>query len=132
MGVRGRREGEGRGGRGGWRGSGRGSWRWGGRGGGRGRGDWEEEGGDRVGRFRRGGAGVGEGEGALFFLLWGGEGGGEGSGGGGERHLFLKLREVWEEGFSVPSPFFLLRGCLLGGGDLEGVWVKSWMVVWVW
>ena len=23
---------------------------------------------------------------------------GEGSGGGGERHLFLNLREVWEEG----------------------------------
>ena len=32
---------------------------------------------------------MGEGEGALFLLPWGGEGGGEGSGGGGERHLFF-------------------------------------------
>ena len=85
-------------------------------GGGRGRGDGEEEGGDR-----------GRGRGLSFFCL--GEGRGEGSGGGGERDLFLKLREVWEESFSVPSPFFLLRGCLWGGGGLEGVWVKSWMVV---
>ena len=68
---------------------------------------------------------MGEGEGALFLLPWGGEGGEEGSGGGGERHLFLNLREVWEEGFSVPSPFFLLRGCLRGGGGLGEVWVKS-------
>ena len=56
-----------------------------GQGGGRGREDGRGEGGDRVGRLR-GGAGVGEGEGALFLLPWGGEGGGEGSGGGGERH----------------------------------------------
>ena len=55
---------------------------------------------------------------ALFLLLWGGEGGGEGSGGGGKRHLFLKLRGVWEEDFSVSNSFYLLRG-LRGGGDLE-------------
>ena len=96
----------------------------GGQGGGRGREDGRGEEGDRVGRLR-GGAGVGEGEGALFLLPWGGEGGGEGSGGGGERHLFLNLREVWEEGFSVPSPFFLLQGCLREGGGLGEVWVKS-------
>ena len=72
---------------------------------------------------------VGEGEGTLFLLPWGGEGGGEGSGKGGERHLFLKLREVWEEGFFVPSPFFLLQGCLWGGGGLGEVWVKSWKVI---
>ena len=83
-----------------------------------GRGEGEEGGGreggegGRVGRFK-GGERVGEGEGALFLLPWG-EGGGQGSWGGGERHLFLKLREVWEEAFSVPSPFFLLHGCLLG------------------
>ena len=35
---------------------------------------------------------------------------------GGERHLFLKLWEVWEEGFSVPSPFFLAGGRGFGGG----------------
>ena len=74
---------------------------------------------------------MGEGEGALFLLPLGGEGEGEVSGGGGERHLFLNLREVWEEGFSVPSPFFLLRGCLREGGGLGEVWVKSWKVVWV-
>ena len=79
----------------------------------------------------RGGRGWGRGKGLSFFCLRGREGG-EGSGGGGERHLFLKLREVWEEAFSVPSPFFLLRGCLRGGwGGWEGVWVKSWKVVWV-
>ena len=78
-------------------------------GGGRGRGDGEEEVG-RQGKEEGGG-------GSLSFALWRG-GKGEGSGGGGERHLFLKLREVWEESFSVPSPFFLLCGCLRG----EGVW----------
>ena len=68
---------------------------------------------------------MGEGEGALFLLPWG-EGGRVhdcSEGGGGEGHLFLKLREVWEKAFSVPSPFFLLHGCLQGGG--VGVWVKS-------
>ena len=43
----------------------------------------------------------------------------------------MDLRRVWEEGFSVPSPFFLLRGCLREGGGLGEVWVKSWKVVWV-
>ena len=63
---------------------------------------------------------MGEGEGALFFLPWGGEGGGEGSGGGGGRHLFLKLREVWEESFSVLS-FFSLVGLFVGGGFRGGL-----------
>ena len=55
--MRGRRKGEGRGGR-------RGE-------------DGEGEGGDRVGCLR-GGVGVGEGEEALFLLPWGGEGSGGG------------------------------------------------------
>ena len=34
----------------------------------------------------------------------------------------MKLREVWEESFcfSVPSPFFLLCGCLWGSEGWEG------------
>ena len=84
------------------------------------------EGGGRggAGKGRRGvGSGAlggGEGEGALFLLPWG-EGGREGSG-GGERHLFLKLREVWEEDFSVPSPFFTLAWVFTGGGGVGGGW----------
>ena len=75
---------------------------------------------------------MGEGEGALFLLPWGGRGGrGGGFRGGGERHLFLKLREVWEEGFSVPSPFFSCGVACGGEGVLGEVWVKSWKVVWV-
>ena len=62
----------------------------------RGRRKGEGRGGDRVGRLR-GGAGVGEREGALFLLPWGGEGGGRGSGGGGERHLWWGF--IWWWGF---------------------------------
>ena len=48
----------------------------------------------------------------------GGRGGGF-RGRGGEAS-FLEVEGVWEEGFSVPSPFFLLRGCLRGVGFLWG------------
>ena len=77
----------------GWGGGGRGRV-----GGGRGREDGRGEGGDRVGHLR-GGVGVGEGEGALFLLPWGGERGGEGSGGGGGEASFLELEGGLGGGF---------------------------------
>ena len=92
------------------------------RGGGRGEGEGEGPGKRRegVGLGALGeGRGWGKGKGLSFFCF-GGRGGGRVQGGGGEKHLFLKLREVWEESFSVPSPFFLLRRVFAGGRGVGG------------
>ena len=50
----------------------------------------------------RGGAGVGEGEGALFLLPWGGEGGGVGFRGRGGEASFLEVERGLGGGHSIP------------------------------